>query len=221
MRDEEIIRVTSMSAAPRRLVGWVERVFAPRPGTETPVLKYSLVKALERGDQDTALRIWKSLDEDTRDEIRKGEPADMVKGFYWNAHTRKYDLPAPDDRGQFSRLHPRPEQHAKPAPEPERRSLALAPVTGTGFRHAVQRGQIIHAVIDGAVHHFKVYRWGRAGITGINRDGDVAAIAWSDVRWGVAAEAQNEHLAKSVTLDLYAMDPEQRAAYFKMRGDDL
>ncbi len=104
----------------------------------------------------------------------------------------------------------------------------IVPQTASGFLKTMERGTIFHAEIDGTRHHFKALKWGSRGVTGVNPEGDVAAVAWPDVHVGVHSDSQAEYdelvrrrdaaaLRRSLETGLYALSPEQRGEVFKSR----
>jgi hypothetical protein len=209
----EVIRVGTVMPAEsgRRLV---PRVYAPRPGTAPAILKARLRKALTTGaDPETLRKAASALTHDERGEVLE----DLRKAF-WNPTTKRFDAPRPVERYN----------QTLDAPKPKPTGPTIFPPQGTGFLRAVRVGDIIHADIDGERHHFKILKHGKAGVTGVNQRGDIAAIAWADVKPGVAPESQDEHeelvrrrdqtaVRKSMETGLYALTPEERVAFFAER----
>jgi hypothetical protein len=206
----------------------VPRVYAERPTTTFRALAYRLKKAILSENVDLIKSAASAMTSEERYAALEQFGDDIVKGT-WNRATHRFDGP---ESGVWSVAHPRPAQDAggsgMPA-EQKRQGPELAPQTTTGFRHAVTVGAIFHADIDGTRHHFKALKWGPRGVTGVNADGDVAAVAWPDVRWGVHVEQAIEHaqlVAKAATMRksaglpddaLYAMSPSDRAQYLQER----
>lgn len=227
---DEVLRpsLPDPAATPRRLT---PRVYAERAGTAFKVLAHRLRKAILGNDHDALVKAASAMTRDERHQaLEQFEQEDEIRKGFWNKATHRYDLPAPDDRAQFTVAHPRPEQRAdapapkKPAPPP-----VIGP-EGTGRRVRVGRGEIVHFLGEGNLIHAKVTAWGERGITAIDRDGQAWGVTWADVKAGIHESARGEHetlVKKSEAaqanqyIRLLTMSPEQRAEHFRLRGDDL
>lgn len=218
-----LVHVTEAPETARRRL--VPRVFAPRPGTDTKVLRFRLEKALERGDQDAALEVWKSMSDEDRDEIRKGGaalpgdpsravPAGPTKTNWASA----FKLP---------RWGGRPAQSApQPAPPPARAAVVAV---GTGGVRRVFRprvGAIVNFTTkDGELVHGKIRDWAEQGALVVTPTGEFG-VDWSQITEGVHPAAREEHeglvrkaraAEEADFVKVMLMDPETRARHYADR----